>query len=234
VWDQDWLKLHRFRAREGLKNKGLWGKTGFTEFQFALADSPINKAQSELLQATEQAQINAFGWPIGVVLHGDGRPKPVSDGIVAEIPSAGSYDYWTLRRNGDFYLLQTLFEDRRRPQHIFFDTRIVRITEALLYSARLYSRLGVAGGAVVHFGVRHVGLKGRLLSGSGSSDWGTRSPVEDEVYTEMTFSLSNVDSSIVELTKKLLQPLFELFDFFRVPDDTYDTIVNEFVKKSTH
>ena len=44
---------------------------------------------------------------------------------IAEIVSTGTdhYDYWALRRNGDFYLLHSLFEDTGRfaPGLIFID-----------------------------------------------------------------------------------------------------------------
>jgi nucleoside 2-deoxyribosyltransferase len=234
VWDEEWLERNKFKAREGLKNAGLWvreGEPAFTEIHFAVANTPINRPQSELLQAAEEAAIHAFGWPIGVVLHNDLAPKPVKDGILAVIPSAYSYDFWTLRKNGEFYLLQTLFEDKRATKKLFFDTRIVRITEALLYCARLYTRLGVSGADVIHFGVRHAGLMGRVLESSYLASWEHRESIEDDVYTAISFSLSSVDSRIVELTKQLLAPLFELFGFFRGSDEDYARIVNDFVKR---
>lgn len=161
AWDEGWLDRHRAAAREGISKIGL---TGLTEVRHALSPPKPNAIASELLEVAEQAQIHTFGWPIGVVLHTDQRPRPVSDGILAEIPAPASYDYWSLRRNGDFYLLQSLFEDRHRPGSIFYDTRIIRVTEALLHCARVYARLGAPATSVVHFAVFHSGLKNRLLS----------------------------------------------------------------------
>jgi hypothetical protein len=146
-WDEEWIEKNRATARKGLQQAGL---TGFTEVQFGLAQSTLNKNPSELLQAAERALIHTFGWPIGIVVHNERRPRPVSDGIIAEVPAPAfnSYDYWALRRNGDFYLLQSLFEDDRTSGYIFYDTRIVRLTETLLYCARLYTQLGVQSASV--------------------------------------------------------------------------------------
>jgi hypothetical protein len=51
-----------------------------------------------------------------------------------------SYDYWALRENGVFYLLQSLFEDDRDANAIFFNSRLVRVTESLLFAANLLGR----------------------------------------------------------------------------------------------
>ena len=67
------------------------------------------------------------------------RPRPTLDVIVADMPFKEhmSYDYWSLRRNGDFLLLQSLFEDKRNPSFtaLYFNTRTLRRREALLYCA---------------------------------------------------------------------------------------------------
>ncbi|MCY4233915.1 MAG: hypothetical protein OXE59_09295 [Bacteroidetes bacterium] len=46
-------------------------------------------------------------------------------------------------RNCDFYTRKSIFEDKRNPNAIFYNTRIVHNTELLLYALRLYERLGV-------------------------------------------------------------------------------------------
>jgi len=229
-WDTGWIERNRLQARGGLEKLAL---TGFTEIQFALSHPKISKSPDQLLAAADQSVIHTFGWPIGLVLHDEYRPRPVADGIVAEVPAETfkSYDYWTLKRDGDFYLLQSLFEDERRPGHIFYDTRIVRITEALLYCARLYTRLGVPGASAVHFRLRHGGLKGRILSGSAPGHWSSeRKSIEDEIHTEIVFELASVDSSLVGIVMQLIQPLLELFEFFEIPAERYEGIINEFVK----
>ena len=59
----------------------------------------------------------------------------------------------------------------RKPNSIFFNTRIVRTTEALLYCDRLYRNLGLKDDAVVGIQVVHRGLKGRTLTTSSLSSF---------------------------------------------------------------
>jgi hypothetical protein len=186
-------------------------------------------------EAAEHAPIHTFGWPIAVFLQTDGiRPHPRADGIAAEIPREDrhAYDYWALRRNGEFYWRGTLFEDDRSEGQIFFDTRIVRVTEALLYCARLYTALGLDRLRVVTITVRHVGLKGRRLS-SANPNRGLhdeRDPAhENESVVQLTVRLEQLESELVSLVKEVLAPLFALFDFFELNDRVYEDIVNKFV-----
>jgi len=231
-WDQEWISENYEIAIEGLKQSG---KTGFMEVRFAVADSSLNVPQSKLLEAAEQAQIHTFGWPLGIVLPADeDRPRPKTDGIVAEVAvgARGRYDYWMLRRNGDFYLLKSLFEDERQPNQIFFNTRIVRITEALLYCGRLYTRLGLPSEALISIGVRHGGLKGRTLGAVGNRDL---RPIqltitENEVYTEVVTTLEGIERDLVDLVESLTQSLFMLFDFFQLGKGVLEDIVNRFVE----
>ena len=89
------------------------------EVRFALDAPKPNKTQRELDEAAREAQVHRFGWPIGVYLENrdEHRPHPRADGIVAEIAinDRSSYDYWAIRRNGDFYSLGSLFEDMSDP-----------------------------------------------------------------------------------------------------------------------
>jgi hypothetical protein len=163
------------------------------------------------------------------------RPHPTADGIVAEILTGDHFDCWSLRRNGDFYLLRDLFEDRRRPESdaLFINTRIVQVTETILYCARLYTQLRVDQSQIVHMVIRHGGLKGRKLA------WVTRAGLEfepdyeavheDELTSEFSVALSEIEARLVELVKAICEPLFMLFDFFQVPDDNYSNSVDNFV-----
>jgi len=108
------------------------------EVRFGLHNG-LNKSQIELLNAVRASQILTFGWPIAVLLENrpEYRPRPFGDGIRADLAFAGhrtSYDYWAVRKNGDFYLLQSFFEDSRERNALFFNTRIVRVTEALMFA----------------------------------------------------------------------------------------------------
>jgi hypothetical protein len=205
------------------------------EARFALDPPKLNKTQRELNEAARVAPIHTFGWPIAVYIgnRDDFSPRPRADGIVAEIAveDRSSYDYWAIRRNGDFYFLASLFEDMRDPAKIFFNTRIARVTETLLYCARLYPRLGVHPTATVNIAIKHGGLRGRSI---GSSNLGRylrpyAQASDDEAEVEVNTSLQDIESNLVSLVKHLVAPVLVLFDFFELGDSVYEEIVNGFV-----
>lgn len=237
-WNEEWLSKHQETAISGLRSIQ---RSAFMEIRMTLCDLKINILQSELLRQATQAQIETFGWPIGIVLdRNELRPRPLTDGIVTEIAiqdedrGRRSYDYWTLSRNGDFYLLKSIFEDERKENTIFFNTRIVRITEALLYAARLYSGLNVPSDAHYLVGIRHDGLKGRVLSVSSIArrmpPHSDRISSEDEVYSEVETTIAQTESQLVELVEEFTQPLFVVFNFFELKRDVLAEIVNKFVE----
>jgi hypothetical protein len=233
VWDDEWIESHRKAAQPGLK---ATEKRGFMEVRFALDHPKPSKTQVELDEAARAAEIRTFGWPIGVYLSNrdDYRPRPTADGIVAVIAAreVGTYDYWTIRRNGDFYLLKAIFEDERGTNKLFFDTRIVRITESLLYCARLYGRLKVDVNHTVHIAVRHGGLRGRILGASNPNRYMRKGlpAEEDEIEGEVQSSLNGVQTNLTGLVKQITAPLFVLFDFFQLADGIYEEIVDAFVE----
>ena len=126
----------------------------------------VTKPQTDLLAIAEQSSIHTFGWPIGVVLRNrdNFRPRPTNDGIVAQLDTGHDYDYWALTRNGDFYILISLFEDDRTRGELYLDTRIIRTTEAILHCLNIYKAFGVEPSASVVLTITHGGLKGRVLT----------------------------------------------------------------------
>ena len=149
--DDAWFAKEASAATAGIAKVKL---LGHMELRLSL-HAEINKSQLELLNAAKASQIRTFGWPIGLVAtREEYGPRPYPDGIRTEISidqsamtGRPSYDYWALRSNGDFYLLQSLFEDDRAEKKIFFNTRIVRVTESLMFASKLYSTLGVGPSA---------------------------------------------------------------------------------------
>lgn len=232
-WDQTWIESQREVAVAGLNAANL---PGFMEIRFALVPPKPDFSQTELNEAARSSTISTFGWPIGVYLgnRDEFRPKPRADGIVAEIPieDRSRYDYWAIKRSADFYSLSSLFEDERQPGSLFFNTRIVRATEALLYCARLLSRLEVDASSSLVFAIRYGGLRGRRLTSSNPARWLSLEDstcAEDEVEAAIETTLGRIESDLVGLVKELTKPLFILFDFYELGDTVYEDIVNRFV-----
>jgi hypothetical protein len=113
--EDEWFAREHKQGEQGIKKLGL---AGHMELRVATAQKML-QSQIALLAAVRHSEVRTFGWPIGVILESrdEYRPRSYRDGIRAEISiknkSRTSYDYWALRSNGDFYLLQSLFEDSR-------------------------------------------------------------------------------------------------------------------------
>lgn len=235
ILNDDWFQRHSKDANAGLTKLG---GSGAMELRFALHD-PVSKSQVELLNAIRNSEIHTFGWPIGVLLENrdEFRPKPVADGIVAEIAipegkSSGkpSYDYWAFRNNGDFYLLQTLFEDERSAGKLFVDTRTVRVTESLMFCANLYEHIGSADSAPLSVRVAHHGLKGRTLTTASPNRLvHPATTVEDVSESQFQASVAVLRDRLVDQVVQVVEPMFMLFDFKRFDRKVYEEIVNNFV-----
>jgi MinD-like ATPase involved in chromosome partitioning or flagellar assembly len=229
-WNLNWLQRERERALKGLRTAG-W--KGFVEVRFFSHEEPTTPPlQDHLLNVARLSAIHTFGWPIGVVFDSrDARPRPTSEGIVAEIASDHSYDYWTLTAKAEFYTLMSLFEDFRSKNVIFVDTQIVRTTEALLYCSKLLHALGSSDDSSVTFGLSYGGLMGRTLGvASPSRGWleSAANSSEDSTSTELILNLGAIESDLVKLVETLCAPLFVLFDFTRVQHGVYEDIVLKF------
>ncbi|MCX5817524.1 MAG: hypothetical protein NTX75_15000 [Proteobacteria bacterium] len=232
VWDEEWLAKNREAALTGLTKSKL---PGGREICFALHPPNSVWGPQELNEAARRSVIKTTGWPIGVYLENreEFRPRPRADGIVAEIAieDRSSYDYWAIKRNGDFYSLSSLLEDRLTPTHLYLDTNVIRTTEGLLYCARLYARLGVDPSSKVQFSLRFTGLKDRILTTTrGENPFPDHRCIEDEIVSEVSTSLQEIEAKTVALIKQLLSPVFILFDFFELSDSVYDDLVNKFVQ----
>jgi hypothetical protein len=231
-----WFDSQRQIADKGAAALNI---AGLMELRFALHD-PINKSQVDLLNAVKAAEIDTFGWPIGVVLgnRDEYRPRPFNDGVRAEVAISKdemsghlSYDYWTLSKNGDFYLLQNLFEDMRDERKIYFNTRIVRVTESLMFASGLYSKLGVPAETKLSVRVGHRGLAGRTLSSAGGRRHiSSKKCLEENSETEIVTTLGSIHETLVADVQRLLEPMFMLFEFSQFNESIYTDIVRRFEK----
>ena len=232
-FDDQWLDAHKMEAKDGLNQAGL---TAFMEVLY----SPLNKlskSQTELLNAARAAQIETFGWPIGMVLDVPPlHPMARADCIVANVKDSedaplNRYDYWVLRQNGDFYTLLSLFEDKVSQQKIFITTRIVRVTEAFLHCAGLYKQLGLGPSDRISLQVRHLGLKERVLESSPTFQGlllPKRCLSENEVSTQIEVSIQEIEDDVVRLVEQVCKDLFVVFDFAEIPHSMFERYVTDF------
>jgi len=233
VFADEWFHRHQSAAVQEVQHRGA-----FMEIAFGASSHTVKSEHKALLNIAERSTIHTFGWPIGVVLHvDDSKPTPEADGIVAKIDRRSlpkeCFDYWALRLNGDFYQAQNLFENERDPKSIFFNTRMVRTAEALLYCRNLYNNLGIENGATIKFRIRHSGIKDRILSTSNPNRlmWPEdRKSSADSSECSTEFEHPLTDHGVVEKTRELLNPLFVLFDFFEPAESIYLDVVGNFIQ----
>ncbi|NLJ38487.1 MAG: toll/interleukin-1 receptor domain-containing protein [Candidatus Atribacteria bacterium] len=234
---ESWFRKQYERSYKGFLELGF---QTYMEIKFSVEKRNNHYDQRKLFEAVDESQIHTFGWPIGILIKSNEqfRPKPLSNGIFLEgIEDSDrglhnkSYDYWALNCNGDFYLLKSIFEDMRDSTAIFFNTRIVRTTETLLFCEKLYSKLGLTGGnPKVDIEINYSGLKGRILKSSNSTRRiEEKITYENEIRIKETVSINEISLHIIDLTKKFTQPLFNIFDFYKFNDSIYEQIVTDFI-----
>lgn len=228
--DTDWFKSVAADAQSRFPTLST---RGFLELRFRVESPKPKVSPRQLFEAASKASFGRIG---AVRSREEYRPHPTAEGIVAEIKDDNSFNYWSLRVNGDFYLVQTLFEDGPRPQQnlLGINWRVGQVTEALLYCARLYTQLNVSSTQAVQIGIRHNGLKGRTLSWerSGYRDLEDEyKSAENEANATVFVQLSEVESRLVGLVEEVCEPLFMLFNFFEVRKETYSKLIDDVVSR---
>lgn len=130
-----------------------------------------------------------------------------------------------------FFLTQSFFEDQRTTNTIFFNTRIVRVAETLLFANNLYTNLGAPPGTRISIRVAHVGIVNRSLSSSNSNRIlmpFQKTSHENESQAEIVTILGSIRKTLVDDVKRITEPMFMLFDFAKFDDSVYADIVRKF------
>lgn len=236
------FQLNKEKASEWLKK--IWIKT-FMEIKTDILNSTLNIDIGELNNCAKNSTIETFGRPIGVHFDDEGKysPKPDNYWIHAEISiisddiwayadgKKASYDYWAINKNGAFYLKKSLFEDSREPDQIFFNTRIVRITEVFMYIKNLYSSFRIEKNSDFKVTIEHGWLKWRILwSSSLRRSLSRERKIEvDTVSTTIITTLDEIETNIVDVVEKFTKPLFEQFEFFKLDRNVLEDIVKRYI-----
>lgn len=204
--------------------------------------SKLNSAQ--LKEIVQTSQIHTFGWPIGVMLNNRDEYKTIvknfgrdnTSGIETNIAFSEDkdkrFDYWALVNNGYFYLSKSLFEDTRKKEVIFVDTRIIRTTECLMFLKNLYSEMGNKNDEI-EINLKYYGIKNRRLAvASPSRLWfSERINRGEETTGKVTIntSIKKIDENIVGLVNSLTKELFDLFDSYIVDGKVLSNIVTNYL-----
>ncbi|MCY4286773.1 MAG: hypothetical protein OXC65_15710, partial [Thiotrichales bacterium] len=124
-----------------------------------------------------------------------------------------------------------IFEDKRNPNAIFYNTRIVRNTELLLYALRLYERLGVDPTSTFVIELSYGGLSNRILIHSNPTSYISipKQCSHDTIVTDYTGSLIEIEPNLTKIVAALTSPMFDLFDFSEFPESMYQEIISAFI-----
>lgn len=232
LWDETWLKTQRNHAKEKLESLGINRKM---EALISPMNSNLNIPQTTLLDIADESQIQTFGWPIGLVFkYVPGfKPTPKADGIISEIaenPNSQSYDFTYFKKNGQIFILKSLFEEKNFKNSIIPDVRIKRTTELLLYISRFYSRCDLPVDEKIKIDIKYSGLdKNKIDFANYGFSRVQRISNENECNSEIITSISEIENKLPELVAELLQNLFVLFDFYKSEFENVKSIVNQYV-----
>lgn len=224
------------RFEESIKGLSASGFDLFMEVKM-YPEKLLEKQNRELYDAAKQSTVPTFGWPIGIFLEQrpECKPQPGSDGIKAEIAIKDkewpheSYDFWAIKKDGALFILKSLFESSRKPGNLFFDTRIIRVTEVFMYAHNLYSKLGLDKDDKIVFEIKHVGIKGLAMGVAGNrllfSNYKNYSNQNESTSGCIKITMEELDKETPKLVGTVVNPLFEVFDWFKVGEEIIKEIV---------
>jgi ppGpp synthetase/RelA/SpoT-type nucleotidyltranferase len=239
----NWLDQHKATAAVLFKKYEI---PGFMEVTAIPSLKPFNSiSKKNLLEYSRKSQIHTFGWPIGVYLdREDCTPAIDSEGIHAEVPIMGFEDeygkkekvcdYWAIHLHGTFYTKMSLFEDTRTTGEIYFNTRIIRITESFMYINNLYSQLGFPDNLEIDLSVTHGGLQSRKLTATRDrfmfNSHKYRSNDGGVYGNTQTVSLNDIKTNMPKIVGEFTRPFFEMFDGFEISEKILSDIVNNYLQ----
>ena len=200
---------------------------GWHEIAFSLPGAQPAVSLAELRDRLAKAgRIKLTGWPPFL----DWDPHPHDQGVEAWAHPAPNrttddpslFDYWRSSMDGTLYTIRGFEEDGLEdyPAGTVIDPTwsVWRIGETILFAGRFAETFDDAHEIAVR--CRFTGLDGRQMTQVTGHRWprirGTGRT--NEITTEITIQTLRVQDNIVEIVHRVLAPVYELFDFFELPE----------------
>lgn len=221
---------------------------GFFTLAYDL-DSLQRPSLSELLDILRDAP-KLTGWNTWWVPTRQGIAPYISDGAIEcwiggdtsdhqEHRDAAHADFWRVSPQGLAFLLRGYQEDGDhalragiQPGTSIEPTLpIWRVGEGLLHSAYLAKRLGADN---VRFRVRFTGLRNRqFIQWANPMDyaWAAGVSKDDALTLDTHIGVDALTGNLVEVVQSLLSPLYERFDFTRLPLEIVQRELNRLRKR---
>jgi len=204
------------------------------ELEFLGARNRSNHDEKELLDVVRRCKLQisrSHSFPIGVAFDaGREAGHSILGGIGFEVGNKYGYQYWAMRGDAIFFLLESLYEDTVDEQVMFRLARVERVAEGVLYCGRVYSKLGYPGDTVVSIGIRHCGLKGRMLGYSEEERIIPRfvNSAKSEVSAHIETSVSSIKAELQSYVMTVCEGLFKSFNFRKFSRDDCSSILEGF------
>ena len=247
-WQDESLKAWQSRISALKPGDGRRLESGYWSFAFlVLLDNPPSLA--EINDALRKGLSHLSGWPPFTYLH-QTPMRPVAQGDVMEawlanthdqnqfIDHNGDNDFWRVSRSGKGFLLRPMQEDEPGylsnryppPQGKSFDLTlpIYRMAE-LLKLVEAFGLKFADENARYDVLLRYYGMKDRTLQ---QHKWEYALRDGARCHSEMLESrlsgiISELSTNIEERVFALLTPVFEQFDFTKLPKVIVDNVVKE-------
>ena len=240
-WEDECRARLQDRIREELPREqpsryihGTWSSAYILEG----ATKPPRNLPS-LLELLTEVRGHETGWPPWWVPDREGiRPRPIDHMIECwlndESPfsDAAHSDFWRADLSGRIFLLRGYQEDAGPDAPIGATNvkpggcldlilPIWRTGECLLHAERYARRVNARS---VTFQMRWTGLAGRELAQVASRDRflsAGRQSLQEEVRTTVEAMPTAISDTLPELVRRLVEPLYTAFDFFKPADGIY-------------
>ncbi len=204
---------------------------GYFALSYVIGGPPGPLGAAALLEALRKAQIRHTGWAEFWVPTREGIKPYMHEGNVecwiardGQAHGAAHSDFWRASPDGKLFLIRGYQEDEVPdviPAGTGFDLTIPtwRVGEALLHAANMAVEFGDPTATITAL-FEWTGLQGRAITHLAR----TRSVFDDHISQQGTFRTTisaqadQVATALPELVGKVVRPLYELFDFFRIPD----------------
>lgn len=255
-WDEAWIEKTRKKSLDGLRKLD---REGYTELCLCAPDYSVKKTVKELYPIVKDSIVryqDYYGEQLKSTMptgwckdfYDDERlfPKPGRDNVYVEIGSPGfiRYQYWNLRKDGAFYQLTDFYEDskpnmngiygeeRLQPQkYLFFDARIHRILDSVLYASNLYTNIGLPENSRILIRITLGGLLGRdLQTFHRNMDYERICHLEEPISVEIQTSIKEIKEKHIEFVHKIINEVVFYFKNYELNIQQIKTEINKIVR----
>lgn len=223
----------KFPARARIYDHGYWTAA------YSIVGAPEAPSVKDLMNNVEAAKRRETGWPMWVVLHrADLKPYPI-DGDTVEAwlvtdeerhPSVA--DFWRASRKAQMYLVRGYEGDEEAAhagQALDFTIPMWRTAECLLHAEGMAAAWGVPS-AEIAFRFTWLGLNGRTLASLYSPGRFIHPCVAktDSAASSVTLRADEINVNLAVIVRRVLEPLYSMFDFASFEQSVFDGVVAEF------